>query len=194
LELSMNPSEVDDLTGLHEEPVVLPPPALSPAALAGPASWNLRLLRLVYAVEFLIALIAIISLWSEVGGEGHLDLMPWYIKLACIGGLAWSSVRFTAGLVEQQKVWTRRTIAWLAAIVLFCVAMGGITYYYHLHEQPDDDDDDDSATAMNIYRGDFIHGGRSNQQIPIRFLARPELSAGHRMPAGSDGGDSRLRL
>src|ERR1700733_11278595 len=70
--------------------------------IAAVPSW----LRLAYALEFLIALIAIISVWSEIGGEGHLDLMPWYVKLACIVGLAWCSVRFTAGIVEQQKVWT----------------------------------------------------------------------------------------
>jgi hypothetical protein len=118
-------------------PVVLSPSSLNP-------SW----LRLAYALEFLIAAIAIISLWSEIGGEGHLDLMPWYVKLGCILGLAWCCVRFTAGMVEQQKVWTRRTLGWFAGILLFCIAMGGITYYYHLHEEPDDGDDDTTATTL----------------------------------------------
>jgi hypothetical protein len=37
--------------------------------------------RLAYVAEFLLALIAIWTLWSQVGGQGHLDLMPWYDKL-----------------------------------------------------------------------------------------------------------------
>jgi hypothetical protein len=105
-------------------------------------------LRLAYALEFLIALIAILSLWSEIGGQGHLDLMPWYIKLVCIVGLAWCCVRFTAGIVEQQELWTPRTAGWFTGILLFCVAMGGITYYYHLHEQPDEDDEDTTAAVL----------------------------------------------
>lgn len=107
-------------------------------------------LRLAYAVEFLIALIAILSVWSEVGGQGHLDLMPWHIKLACVFGLAWCCVRFTAGLVEQKDVWTRRTIAWFAGILLFGIAIGGITYYYHLHEDLQDDDEDATAASARI--------------------------------------------
>ena len=51
-------------------------------------------LRLAYATQFLIAVIAIYVLWSQVGGQSHLDLMPWYVKLglgagaACIGCIA----------------------------------------------------------------------------------------------------------
>ena len=133
---SLNPSSVNA-------------PSLSPVSL-DPSSLNPSWLRLAYALEFLIALIAIISLWSEVGGEGHLDLMPWYTKLGCIVGLAWCCVRFTASIVEQQKFWTRRTVGWFAGIFFFCIAMGAITYYYHLHEQQDDGDDDTTAAALTI--------------------------------------------
>lgn len=123
-----------------------------------PLSW----LRLGYAVVFLIALLAIVTMWSEIGGEGHLDLMPWYVKLGCILGLAWCSVRLTASVVEQRRVWTGRTIAWLIGIVLFCLLMGGITYYYHLHEPADDDGDDDDTTAAAVKisrpQGLFYHG------------------------------------
>jgi hypothetical protein len=123
-----------------------PPVPEGPGALVFAPSW----LRLAYAVEFLVALVAILNVWSEVGGQGHLDLMPWYIKLACIVGLAWCCVRFTAGLVEQSKVWTLRTIAWFAGILLVGIAMGGITYYYHLHEEPEDDDQDTTAASLRI--------------------------------------------
>ena len=181
-----------------ELPVMAPvSPAPGASALS---SVNPSWLRLAYAVEFLIALIAIISLWSEVGGEGHLDLMPWYTKLGCIAGLAWCCVRFTAGLVEQPSVWTRRTISWFAGILLFCIAMGGITYYYHLHEDPDDQDDDPNAPALNLNKlgtnklGTFLYHAstRTWPSIPICFLARSAIPAGDRIPVGSYGGDPRL--
>jgi hypothetical protein len=181
----MNPSEVDERLEVLAEA----PPA--------PTPWSPSLLRLGYALEFLIALIAIISVWSEIGGQGHLDLMPWYIKLACIAGLAWCSVRFTAAIVEQKQVWTRRTISWFAGILLFCVAMGAITYYYHLHEEQDDGDDDNSAAARNITSVGtfFCHASkRTEPSIPIYRLARSAISTGRRIPAGSNGRDPGLRM
>jgi hypothetical protein len=181
----MNPSEVDE----ELEVLAEAPPA--------PTPWGPSLVRLGYALEFLIALIAIISVWSEIGGQGHLDLMPWYIKLGCIVGLAWCCVRFTAAIVEQKQVWTRRTISWFAGILLFCVAMGGITYYYHLHEEQDDGDDDNSAAARSITSlGTFFYHAskRTEPSIPICCLARSAISTGHRIPSGSDGRDPSLRM
>jgi hypothetical protein len=170
--------------------------ALSPFALS-PSPSNPLWLRLAYALEFLVALIAIVSMWSEIGGEAHLDLMPWYIKLSCIVGLAWCSVRFTAGLVENPSVWSSRTIGWLIGILLFCLLMGGITYYYHLHEEPDEGDDDSTATSVNINQlgTSFYHGReRTRFSSQIRFLERSPIRAGDRISVGSDGGDPRLRV
>jgi hypothetical protein len=116
-----------------------------PASVAPAPSW----LRLAYSLEFLIALIAVMNLWSEIGGEGHLDLMPWPVKLVCIVGLAWCSVRFTAGIVESERFWTRRSVRWFAGILLFCIAMGGITFYYHLNEESDEGDDDTGTAMLN---------------------------------------------
>jgi hypothetical protein len=186
----MNSPEVDEVL---EVSVAQAPPQVSPDPLPS----NPSFLRLAYALEFLVALIAIISMWSEIGGEAHLDLMPWYVKLVCIVGLAWCSVRFTAAMVEQQKVWTLRAVAWFAGILLFCIAMAGITYYYHLHEEPDDGDDDTTASAVNITNlGSFFHHAsrRTELSIPICFLESTAVSAGDRISAGSSGGHSRLRL
>jgi hypothetical protein len=163
----VNPSEVSER--LEASMVEEPGPELSVLAATSPAPVSLDSaslnpglnplwLRLAYALEFLMALIAIISLWSEVGGEGHLDLMPWYTKLVCILGLAWCCVRFTVSLVEQQRVWTGRAIGWFVGILLLCLLMGGITYYYHLHEEQDDGDEDTTAAAVNITSvGTFSH-------------------------------------
>jgi hypothetical protein len=105
-------------------------------------------LRLAYSFEFLIAVITILLLWSQVGGQGHMDLLPWYTKLACVLSLAWFCVRFTAGVVEQPKAWNRHSIVWFAGIVLMAAIMGGIVYYYHLHEAQDEPDTEDSTAAV----------------------------------------------
>ncbi|HEX5230147.1 MAG TPA: hypothetical protein VFW44_20685 [Bryobacteraceae bacterium] len=155
-------------------PEAVPAPYVTPLNPAGSnlAGLNFAWLRLAYAFEFLIAIIAIITTWSEIGGEGHLDLMPWYTKFGCIFGLSWCSVRLTASLVEQQRVWTARTLRWLAGVLLFGLLMGGITYYYHLHEQVNEDQDDDStAAAVNLHSpGTFFSHG--NQRTLYDFASR----------------------
>ena len=122
-------------------PEILPEP--NAPAWAGP-SW----LRLAYALEFLIALIAVFMVWSEVGGQGHMDLLPWYIKLGCSLSLTWCCVRFTAGIVEHEKVWNPHAVTWFTGIILISATMAGITYYYHLHEVPEDTDEDSTQTSL----------------------------------------------
>jgi hypothetical protein len=107
-------------------------------------------IRLAYAIEFLLALIAIVIVWTQVGGQGHMDLLPWYTKLSCILAEAWCCVRFTAGLLEQPQTWNRRTIGWFTGIILVGITMAGITFYYHLHEVPDETDSDDTTSASVI--------------------------------------------
>ncbi len=194
----MNPSEVSEgleapaMAEARQELSVLAEESPAPAALnlnppLNPSLLTPTWLRLAYSLEFLIALIAIISLWSEVGGEGHLDLMPWYTKLGCILGLAWCCVRFSASLVEQQRVWTGRTIRWFVGILLFCLLMGGITYYYHLHEEQDDGDEDTTAAAVNINSlGTFYHASkRPRPSFRICLVARSSVPSVDRVPVRS---------
>jgi hypothetical protein len=108
-------------------------------------------LRLGLSVEFLVALIAVTVTWEEIGGQGHLDLMPWYIKLVTIVGFCWVFVRFSAALARPGKWRTRRSLGWLFAVLAMVAAMGLITYYYHLHEPPDDSDTDDTpSTSVSV--------------------------------------------
>ena len=140
------PPDAADEALLQENPVseTLPGPGSTPAAQRT-LSW----LRLAYSFEFLLALLVILTLWSEVGGQGHLDMMPWYTKFGCLLASAWCSVRLTAGLVEERKVWNRRTLVWLSGLILVAITMATITYYYHLHEEQDQrDSDETTATAM----------------------------------------------
>ena len=104
-------------------------------------------LRLVYIGEFLVAIMAILSLWSQVGGQGHLDLMPWYLKLALTCGLALVTVMGTVAAVSHPDAWNAKTIAFVILGLLIACAMGAASYYYHLHES-DEDNDEDTAPAV----------------------------------------------
>lgn len=105
-------------------------------------------LRIVYIIEFLLAIPAVYTLWSQIGGQGHLDIMPWYSKLLLGGGACWTLVRATGAAIEHERVWNVRTLAWIGAMILVAVLIGLTTYYYHLHEAPDQADPEETTTAL----------------------------------------------
>jgi hypothetical protein len=95
---------------------------------------TIQRLRVVYAFEFLIAMMAIFTSWSEIGGQSALDLMNWGWKLGFSLVLAGSIVGLTAAFASSPSFWTLRSARWLTAIVLTIVAMGVVTYFYSLQE------------------------------------------------------------
>ena len=105
------------------------------------------MLRLLYAIEFLIALIATYTVWSQVGGQYHLDLMAWYWKLGLGAGVAFAAVKATAAAVAGQRAWNSRTIKWISIIIALSLACGAVTYYYHLTEPPADEEDQEDTAA-----------------------------------------------
>jgi hypothetical protein len=105
-------------------------------------------LRLAYVSEFLLALIATLMLWSQVGGQAHLDLMPWYDKLSLSVALALVTVLGTMSAAAHERAWNARTIAFLLMALLITGAMAVLTYYYHVHE--DDDEGDGNANVASI--------------------------------------------
>jgi hypothetical protein len=107
-----------------------------------------NLLRFAYIAEFLLALIAVLLLWTQVGGQVHLDLMPWYAKLFLSVTTAFAVVRATAEAISQDRAWNMRTILWSVLILLLIVTMAGLTYYYHLQEGETDDDGNDVASVV----------------------------------------------
>ena len=111
------------------------------------------LLRLAYATLFLIALIAVFTLWSQVGGQGHLDLVPWYLKLGLGSGVAFTIVKAAAAAHEGTRAWNLRTVKWLALTLVLLAGCGLASYYEHLFGESDDDDQDnqDSATVGQVY-------------------------------------------
>lgn len=108
-----------------------------------------RLLRLVYAFEFLIALVAIFTAWSEIGGQAALDLMHWGWKLGLSVGLALSFVLYTVAIVSEDSLWTVRSARWLALMLVFFLGMGAVTYYYSM--QAETGDSDETGTISRLW-------------------------------------------
>jgi hypothetical protein len=109
-----------------------------------------KLLRLIYAFEFLIALVAIFTAWSEIGGQAALDLMHWGWKLGLSIALASAIVAYTSAIVNDDSLWTLRSARWLVAIIVVIAAIGVVTYYYAL--QVDTGESDESRTiSMQHY-------------------------------------------
>jgi prolipoprotein diacylglyceryltransferase len=108
-------------------------------------------LRLAFTIEFLVALVAIFETWSMAGGQGHLDLMPWYAKLGFVLGLSLVIVMATRSAMAHESAWNAKTIASLLLALLIAAGMGAITYYFHLHENDDQTQgaDDDSITLLH---------------------------------------------
>lgn len=101
-------------------------------------------------IEFLVALVAIFETWSMVGGQSHLDLMPWYTKLCFVIGLAIVIAMGTAASMAHERAFNAKTIACMLLAVMLASGMGATTYYYHLHENDDQatGGDDDSITLL----------------------------------------------
>ncbi len=109
-------------------------------------------LRLAYATQFLIALIAVFVLWSQVGGQGHLDLMPWYLKLGLGVGTALAAVKATAAAVSHDHTWNGSTLRWFGIMLALLIGCGMASYYYHVYGESDEEDEQDSQTSSLLGR------------------------------------------
>ena len=105
-------------------------------------------LRLAYAFEFLIAVIAVYVLWSEVGGQSHLDLMPWYFKLGLGAGAALAAVKATDSAVSQDHAWNGQTLKWFGITLVLLLGCGLASYYCHLYLEDNGDDQPGDNSAV----------------------------------------------
>jgi predicted outer membrane lipoprotein len=114
------------------------------------------ILRLAYSTQFLIALIAVFVLWSQVGGQSHLDLLPWYVKLGLALAAAYGVVRTTAASVSGDRAWNGHMVRWLGLTLAVLAACGYATYYAHMNLEESDDADQQQDTAVS--RSGTRHG------------------------------------
>jgi hypothetical protein len=113
---------------------------------------SMPILRLAYSTQFLIAVIAVFVLWSQVGGQTHLDLMPWYLKLGLGGGAAFAVVKATAASVEKKQAWNGTTLKWFGILLALLLGCGLASYYYHVYGEDDQDGESDTITSMVVGR------------------------------------------
>ncbi|HEY1494916.1 MAG TPA: hypothetical protein VGF49_10245 [Candidatus Solibacter sp.] len=107
------------------------------------------ILRLAYTTLFLIALIAIFVLWAQVGGQSHLDLLPWFVKLGLGVAAAWSIVRATSAAVAGERGWNGQSMRWLGVTLAVMFLCGMATYYAHMYLEDDDEQDQPQDTTVS---------------------------------------------
>lgn len=112
--------------------------------------YRMPILRLAYTTQFLVALIAIFLVWSEVGGQGHLDLMPWYLKLGLGTAAAFGIVKATMAAVSSEAAWNGGTLKWLGITLAVLLLAGLTTYYYHQYGESDETDQGDNGAISRI--------------------------------------------
>jgi len=105
------------------------------------------ILRLAYTTQFLVALFAVFYVWSEVGGQSHLDLMPWYLKLGLGGATAFAIVRATMGTVSHERIWNSQTLRWIGILLVLLVGCGLASYYVHVYSEEDEEQENESLTS-----------------------------------------------
>jgi hypothetical protein len=108
------------------------------------------ILRLAYTTQFLIALIAIFLVWGQVGGQGHLDLMPWYLKLVLGFGVAFALVKATIAAVSGETTWNGGTLKWVGITLGLLLLCGLSTYYFHLYGESDESDEQDAGSISQL--------------------------------------------
>jgi hypothetical protein len=113
-------------------------------------------LRPLLIVEFLIAIEAIYTAWSQVGGQFHLDLMFWPWKLGIGAGAAWLITAMTANIAKNGGEIKRGVYVYASLLCLVIATAGVVTWYYHMHEPADrqdelnDEDEDETVTPAAL--------------------------------------------
>lgn len=123
---------------------------------------KMAILRLAYIGVFLIALIAVFTLWSQVGGQSHLDLVPWSLKLALGFGAAFAIARAAAAAVQGEHGWNGQTVKWtgLALGALFLCGMASFYAHNNLEDTGDEPDESDSTVSSAYHSSARLDSAR----------------------------------
>jgi hypothetical protein len=120
------------------------------------------LLRLAYVTQFMIALIAVFVLWGQVGGQSHLEMMPWYVKLGLGAGVAFAAVRATQCAVSAKNAWSGGTLKWFGIMLALLAGCGMASYYFHIYGEGDEQGEE-SLTSREGRLIDNPQGGLSSR-------------------------------
>lgn len=131
------------------------------------------LLRLAYTTQFLIASIAVFFVWEEVGGPYHLELMPWWMKLALGTGMAFSMVRATAAAVSHEEAWNKSTVKWCAAVLLLAAGCAIANYYCNLYGEEEDQQDEQKTSIAALPKRGATLGTHAKIRPDCAFVLRP---------------------
>ncbi len=113
-----------------------------------------RLAPILYAIEFLLALMASFTLWSHAGGQYHLDLMPWYWKFALPLAASYVFTRLTMSWADPDAG-KRRAAKWIVLLLAIIACAATVTYYYHLYEPQESDESTDETTSLRRQPSEF---------------------------------------
>jgi hypothetical protein len=109
-----------------------------------------KYLRIIFLSEFLVAVIAVFTAWSEIGGQAALDIMPWGWKCGLGIGLAIAFVAYSAALLTSDSIWNVRSAKWLALMIVLLLAIGVVTYYYVLQVENSDSGQEQENSAVSL--------------------------------------------
>ena len=132
------------------------------------------LLRLAYTTLFLIAVLAVFELWSQVGGQSHLDLMPWYLKLILGTGAAFTIVKAAAAAIAGERAWNRHTLRWAGILLALLIGCGLASYYAHLYLE--EDEQEEQSVSEFRQKGQSPTAPRAAEKKPIE----PPMNADQR--------------
>jgi cell division protein FtsW (lipid II flippase) len=107
-----------------------------------------KLLRLAFTTEFLLAVLAIFTAWSEIGGQATLDSMNWYWKSGLSFALAAAIVGYSAAITYEDKLWTLRSTRWLTGACVVVLMMAVVTYYFELQVEASDGEDSSAISLL----------------------------------------------
>jgi heme/copper-type cytochrome/quinol oxidase subunit 3 len=137
------------------------------------------LLRLAYSTLYLIALIAVFVAWSQVGGQSHIDLLPWWLKLGLGMTMAFAVVRAAASAVAGERAWNGQTLKWLGLTLALGIVCGLATYYAHTYLEETDESGSEVDSAISSLT-EHRRGAGVQWVCDTGFCCRPATSSSMR--------------